>query len=129
MRLSANKDEVVVDGQSLAVLAQSLYLANLLLLPGLSFLALVYLFMKHRTSAPPLAQNHLSETLRASLWAGAMIMLVNLGIFFAGGYDSAWTWVALIIYFTSIHATFVLLGMLGLSRAMAGKCYRFPLPH
>ncbi|VAX05526.1 hypothetical protein MNBD_GAMMA25-170 [hydrothermal vent metagenome] len=129
MRPSANKDEVVVDGQSLAVLAQSLYLANLLLLPGLSFLALVYLFMKHRTSAPPLARNHLSETLRASLWAGAMIMLVNFGIFLAGGYDSVWTWVALIIYFTSIHATFVLLGMLGLSRAMAGKCYRFPLPY
>ncbi len=128
MRPSASKhDDAVVDGQTLAVFAEALYLANLLIMPVLSFIILLFLYMKQRTSAPPLALNHLSQTLRASLWAGAMIMLVNIGILLAGGYDSGWTWVVLIIYFTSIHATFVLLGMLGLSKAMAGKPYRFPL--
>ncbi|HEB57125.1 MAG TPA: hypothetical protein ENI98_12645 [Gammaproteobacteria bacterium] len=126
MRPSANKDDAVVDGQTLAVLAEGLYLANLLILPGLSFIILLFLYLKYRVEAPPLALNHLAQTLRASLWAGAMILLVNLGILLGGGYDSAWTWVTLIIYFTSIHATFVLLGMLGLSHAMAGKPYRFP---
>ena len=128
MRPLASKDEPAVDGQSLAVFAEVLYLANLLILPVLSFIVLLYLYMKYRSDAPQLALNHLSQTLRGSIWAGIMIMLVNAGILLAGGYDSVWTWVALIIYFTSIHATFVLLGMLGLSRAMAGKQYHFPLP-
>ena len=38
-----------------------------------------------------------------------------------------WSWVALILYFTTIHATLVLLGMFGLARAMNGQPFRFPL--
>ena len=33
----------------------------------------------------------------------------------------------LIIYFTVCHSTLVLFGVVGLAKAMAGQCWRFPL--
>ena len=42
-------------GQTLAVVAESLYLANLLILPGIGFIALFWLWRKHR-EAPMLAR-------------------------------------------------------------------------
>ena len=54
-------------------------------------------------------------------------MVVNAGILLFGGYDQPWTWVLLIIYFTTIHATLVLLGVVGLSKALAAKHYHYPL--
>ena len=58
------------DGRRLAVLAESLYVLNLLLLPVIAFIILLYLFLRHRRSAPPLARNHLEQTVGASLWLG-----------------------------------------------------------
>ena len=100
---------------------------NLLLAPGVAFLALVWLYRRHAASAPPLAVTHLRETVSASLWAGALLVAVNLGILALGGYGEAGTWVAVVLYFVTCHAALVLLGALGLARAMAGQPFRFPL--
>ena len=56
-----------------------------------------------------------------------LIVLVNAAILLFGGYHQAGTWVLLIIYFTTIHATLVLLGVVGLSKALAGKHFHYPL--
>jgi hypothetical protein len=114
-------------GQRLAILAESLYLANLLVAPGLAFGVLLYLYGKHASSAPPLARCHLRQTLSASLWAGALLILVNLLILLLGGYRTAYTWLLVILYFVVCHTSLVLLGMFGLAKAMAGQCYRYPL--
>ncbi|MDQ1363597.1 MAG: hypothetical protein QG652_1459, partial [Pseudomonadota bacterium] len=92
-------------GQSLAVIAEILYLANLLLLPGLAFIALLVLYNKHANSASQLAQCHIRQTVITSLWAGFFIIIVNAGILLFGGYTQPWTWVVLIIYVTTIHST------------------------
>lgn len=113
-------------GQPLAVAAEALFLANLLLAPGLAFAALAWLWHRHRT-APPLAANHLRQTFWVSLWGGALLVAVSLAFVLLIGLDSAWTWTLVIIYFTCVHSTLILLGMLGLARAMAGKRFRFPL--
>jgi hypothetical protein len=113
--------------QNLAVTAEVLYLANLLLLPGIAFLILLGLWARHRRSAPPLARCHLRQTVAASLWAGAILVLANALIVLLGGYHQASTWVVAILYFTIFHSTLVLLGVLGLSKAMAGQRYVFPL--
>ena len=120
-------DDTPPPGQGLAVAAESLYLINLLLLPGLGFLLLLWLFFRHRNSAPPLARVHLRQTVSASLWAGALLILANLLIVVLGGYQAAWTWIIVILYFTTVHATLVLLGILGLARALAGQPCRYPL--
>jgi len=114
-------------GSSLAVTAESLYLANLLLAPGLAFIALVVVYRKMHATAPPLAASHLSQTLSASLWAGVLLVLINLLILAMGGYQTAHTWIVLILYFTLAHSTLVVCGAIGLSKALAGQCWRYPL--
>jgi len=114
-------------GMMLAVTAESLYLANLLLAPGLAFLALALLYARRHASAPPLAAAHLSQTLSASLWAGLLLVVVNLLILALGGYHAAHTWIILILYFTLAHSTLVVCGAIGLARALAGQCWRYPL--
>lgn len=113
--------------QSLAITAEVLYLVNLLLLPGIAFIVLLFVYFRYGSKASPLASCHLRQTLHASLWAGVMLVVVNGLIIILGGYQSPSTWIVVILYFTTIHATLVLLGTVGLARAMAGKHYHFPL--
>jgi hypothetical protein len=116
-----------VPGIGLAIAAESLYLANLLALPGVAFLVLAWLVLRAGPQAPPLAAAHLRQTFAASLWAGGLLVAVNALILFLGGYRAGHTWVVLILYFTVCHSTLVLLGVVGLAKAMAGRCWRFPL--
>lgn len=113
-------------GQGLAVVAEMLFLANLLLAPGLAFAAIVWLWRKHR-DASPLARCHLDQTFFVSLWGGALLVVACAGILLLGGLDREWTWVVVIIYFTCVHSTLVLLGVVGLAKALAGKPYVYPL--
>lgn len=114
-------------GQSLAITAEVLYLINLLLLPGLAFIVLLIVYARHIRRASPLAACHLRQTVSASLWAALILIIMNFVIIVLGGYTSSWTWVIVILYFTLCHAALVLVGTMGLAKAMAGKPYRFPL--
>jgi uncharacterized Tic20 family protein len=115
------------DGQNLAVLAEALFLINLLLLPGLAFAGLLALWLKCKDSAPPLARQHLKQATFVSLIGGFLIVTLSGLILVLGGLDWAWTWVVLVLYFTCIHSTLVLFGMYGLIKAMSGQVWRFPL--
>ena len=114
-------------GQSLAVWAEVLYLSNLLIAPGLAFAILLWLYFKQRSGCPALALCHLRQTVSASVWAGALLVIANAAIILLGGYAAPNTWVIVILYFTTCHSTMVLLGVLGLAKAMAGQKYVFPL--
>lgn len=116
-------------GQGLAVLAESLYVINLLLLPFLAFIALALLFVKKHATAPPLARSHLEQTVTASI-AIAIMFAACAGIIMllrSRGLEDVNVWIIVVIVFTIIHATMVLLGVLGLAKAMAGKCWRYPV--
>ena len=112
---------------SLAVLASSLYLLNLLLLPGLAFAVLVWLWATRRRNASPVDRCHLDNAVRGSLLAGVMLAGVSLLILALGGFGQAATWVALILYVVTIHAALVLVGVLMLVKALAAQPIRFPL--
>lgn len=114
-------------GGATAVAAESLYLVNLLLAPGLGFLGLLALWWSGRAAAPPLAAAHLAQTLAASLWAGVLLVVVNALILLLGGYRGPYVWVIVITYFTFCHSLLVMFGAYGLAKAMAGQCWRFPL--
>jgi hypothetical protein len=114
-------------GRRFAVIAESLYLANLLIAPGFAFLGLLWLWRRADVQALPLARQHLWQTLVASLWAGALLLGLSAIILLVGGFSSMWSWFAVILYFIVFHSTLVLCGMVGLSRAIAGQPYRFPL--
>lgn len=129
MPVSANEreQEPAVPGQSVAVTIEALYLLNLLLLPGLAFSGLVWLWHSRRHVLPSLALCHLKQTLSASVWAAIMLVLVNGVILIFGGYHKPSSWVIVVLYFTTCHTTLVLFGIVGLARAMAGQLYIYPL--
>lgn len=127
MPASEDSEPTETPGQSLAIWAESLYLVNLILLPGLAFLALLWLYFKRRTGTPRLAVCHLRQTISASIWAGALLVIANMLILLLGGYTAPTTWMIVIIYFVTCHSTLVLLGVLGLSKALAGQQYVYPL--
>ena len=114
------------DGKTLAIAAESLYLVNLLLLPGIAFALLLVLFLWQRRDASPLAANHLAQTIGVSVLGGALLV-VTLLIALLGGFDSGYTWVVVVLYFTFIHSTLIFMGVLGLVRALSGQHYRYPL--
>ncbi len=115
------------DDAATAVQAEALYLINLLLIPGLAFVGLLWLARRHTGSANQLTRCHMKQTIVASLWAGALLTVVSLAIVFLGGLHTPATWVLLILYFTCCHAVLVLFGVLGLARAMAGQVFIYPL--
>lgn len=112
---------------AIAVQAEALYLINLMLAPGLAFLALLWLVRRYSGSASALVRCHLRQTVVASLWAGALLMAVTLSIVLLGGMHSPATWMVLILYFVCCHSVLILFGVLGLSRAMSGQIYIYPL--
>ena len=75
---------------------------------------------------PPLARCHIDQTFFVSLWGGLLIVVANAALFLIFGWNWEWTWVFVIIYFTCVHSTLILLGILGLAKAMAGKPYVYP---
>lgn len=113
-------------GQGLAVLAASLYLANLLVAPGLAFAALCWLWWRHRGSAPPLARQHLRQALWVSVVAGGLIVGLSAALVLLGGWHWPWTWVVVLTYFVCIHGALVTMGIFALSKAMAGQPWRYP---
>lgn len=117
----------LTDGVGVAITAESLYLANLLLIPGLGFLLLFGLWWRRRGQAPPLAVAHLGQTMSGSVWAGILLIFANALILLLGGYDGPNVWAIVITYFTLCHSMLIMFGAYGLAKAMAGQCWRYPL--
>jgi len=115
------------DGQNLAVIAEGLFLANLLVAPGIAFAVLFWLWRKNRETAPQLARQHLRQATFVSLYGGILIVTLTALFLAVGGLHWEWTWVVVILYFTCIHSTLVMFGMFGLPKAMAGKAWPDPL--
>lgn len=115
------------DRRTHAVQAEALYLINLLLAPGLAFLVLLWLARRHRASVNPLTRSHLRQTLTVSIWAGMLLVGVPAFVALVGNLDHPTTWIVLLLYVLCCHATLVLLGVLGLSRAIAGETFVYPL--
>jgi uncharacterized Tic20 family protein len=117
------------DGRNFAVLVESLYVANLLILPVLAFIILALIFIKKHGSLPALADAHLEQTMSASIWIGVIFFIAAITVMSMNlvGVEDVTLWIIAIITFTIIHATMVLFGVFGLAKALAGKCWRYPL--
>lgn len=123
-----------------AVIYQSLYLANLLLLPGVFFLILLYYFKQFKQQKKingehtknssgnnevwlrnlGIAKIHLIRSIQLSVLAGLLLAVIpSLVIYFSAELQTS-IMVGL-VYFVTLHAGFVLLGMFNLARAMANK--------
>ncbi len=119
-----NKDK---HDSNIAILAETLFLANLLLIPIIPFLVLFYLYQKYSSKPDTIAYNHLRQTLIASVLAGVFIVLIAGVFYFFSSTSAAITWTIIITYLTCVHSVFVMLGIYGLSKAMVGQKVKFPL--
>ena len=81
----------------------------------------------NRGLADPLAANHLSQTVGVSIAGAVLILVIVALILLLGGFDSGYTWMIVILYFTFIHSSLILMGVMGLVKAMAGQHFRYPL--
>ena len=109
-----------------AIIYQALFLSNLLLIPiGSFFLLIYYLYQAQPTRAKltPLSQFnkiHLFRSIQLSVLAGIMLGAAPIFyLFYSANFGSSV--MITIFYFVTLHACFVLLGMLNLARAMANK--------
>lgn len=124
----------------IAIAAESLYLANLLILPGIAFVMLCILWWKHHAHTSEMHSlekidarrqqvmvSHLDSAFRGSILAGTLIVIVSSIMVAWGDLSNPYFWVTLVLYFTVVHTSLVLTGIVGLSRALAHKPFRFPL--
>jgi uncharacterized Tic20 family protein len=125
---SDRQNTELLDGKDFAVLIESLYVANLLILPILAFVVLALIFIKKHGELPTLADSHLEQTISASIWIGIIFFVAAITIMMMNllGMEDVTLWIITIITFTIIHATMVLFGVFGLAKALAGKCWRYP---
>lgn len=114
------------DSYTLAIVAECLYLINLLFFPGLAFIVLTMLYLTNRQHPSMVVRCHLRQTVVASIWAGVMIVIVSLIMLFIGGPDEPGTWIVGVLYFLSIHGALVLMGGIGLTRAINNKHFHYP---
>ena len=113
-------------GKTLAITAETLYLVNLMLAPGLAFLVLLLLYLLKAKDAAPLAVNHLSQTIGVSVIGGALIVVIIALILLFGGFDSGYTWMVVILYFTFIHSSLIFMGVFGLVKALNSQHFVYP---
>jgi len=122
---------VLPDDTNIAILAESLFLANLLLIPVIPFLVLITLFRKHKqkmeSGQESLAFNHIRQTFIASIIAGILIVCVVGVFYYVSDISAAVTWTIIITYLTCVHSLFVMYGIYGLAKAMGGQPVKFPL--
>lgn len=120
-------DAVAKQQQRVAVTAQSLYLANLMIAPVLAFIGLLYLYLANRSKAGELATSHMRQAINAAVIGGSMLLIFCVCFLLMGGLQSVYGWMALLLYFTCIHAAMILFGVIALVKAMAGQSYTYPL--
>ena len=111
--------------KGLAILAESLYLLNLLfpLIPlG------VMLIVRHRrfADAGKLGRSHLAQATAVAIISSLLFVAANLVIVMYGGYRSVAALITFEIYFIAIVPLFVIPGLLALLRAMNEQPARYP---
>ena len=112
---SVPENEIQLKQASNAAMAS---LLNLTILPGISFIALLLIYKK--TEPGTIGRYHAILGLKINVIAAAVLFLVSALMILLGGFNSPWTWVYVISYFTIVHTLFIVLALWALVRAWSG---------
>jgi protein-S-isoprenylcysteine O-methyltransferase Ste14 len=91
---------------------------NLTLLPVVSFIALYIIYKK--TTAKNIDHYHAVLGIKINIIAAIVLFLVSGLMILFGGFNSPWTWVYVISYFTIVHTTFIIIALWALVRSWSG---------
>jgi len=97
-------------------------LLNLTFLPVIGFIWLVVLFNK--TQQDTIDHYYASLGIKLNLIAAVALGVVSLLMILLGGFESVWTWVYVISYFTIVHATFIIISVWAMIRSWSGQKLR-----
>ena len=112
---SATAKELQLKRASDAALAS---LLNLTILPVISFIALLMIYS--RTEQSTIDRYHSLLGIKINIIAATVLFVVSALMILLGGFDSAWTWVYVISYFTIVHTFFIVFALWALVRAWSG---------
>jgi len=112
---STATDDVQIHQASNAALAS---LINLTILPVIGFIALIMVYRNTQTGT--IGRYHAVLGFKINIIAAAALFLVSALMILLGGFDSPWTWVYVISYFTLVHTLFIVLAVWALVRAWSG---------
>ncbi len=93
-------------------------LLNLTILPVISFIALLLVYRK--TEPDTIDRYHAILGLKINVLAATVLFLVSALMILLGGFNSPWTWVYVITYFTIVHTIFIVFALWALVRAWSG---------
>ncbi len=93
-------------------------LLNLTVLPVISFIALLLIYKK--TTPDAIDHYHALLGIKINLIAAAALFVVSALMILLGGFDSPWTWVYVISYFTIVHTIFIVFALWALVRSWSG---------
>jgi cytochrome bd-type quinol oxidase subunit 2 len=107
-------------------IAEALFIANLLFV-GIFYLLLWGLYFLAYKNASPVSKSHIKQTLIASSISTLIVILLNLFILLTSGYASATALIVAEVYLMLIVPLFMIVGILGFTKAVQGLDFSFPL--
>ena len=115
MMINKSQNEQQLNNASNAALASIL---NLTLLPVISFIALYLIYKK--TTPNNIDHYHAILGMKINIIAAVVLFLVSGLMILLGGFNSPWTWVYVISYFTIVHTAFIVIALWALVRSWSG---------
>ena len=109
-------EELQIQQASNAALAS---LINLTILPVIGFIALILVYRK--TLLGTIGRYHAILGFKINIIAAAVLFLVSALMILLGGFNSPWTWVYVISYFTLVHTLFIIVAVWALVRSWSGQ--------
>lgn len=91
---------------------------NLTFLPVIGFVILLWLYK--RTAPGGIGRYHVVLGMKINIAAAVALLLVSALMILLGGFNSPWTWVYVISYFTLVHSIFIVLATWALVRSWSG---------
>ena len=113
------QNKLQIKNASNAALASIL---NLTLLPILGFIALIIIYKK--TTPNNIDYYHAILGIKINIIAAIALFLVSGLMVILGGFNSPWTWVYVISYFTIVHTAFIVIALWALVRSWSGDKLR-----
>ena len=122
--------EIETDKQQIddhtGTVAEAFFIANLLFV-GIFYVFLWGLYFLAYKNASPVSKHHLKQTLVASSISTFIVILLNIIILLTSGYASATALILAEAYLMLIVPLFLIVGILGFTKAVQGLDFTFPL--
>lgn len=109
-----------------AAFAEAFFIANLLFV-GIFYLALWVFYLLRYKDASIIGRKHLSQTLIASSISTIIFLSINVFIIMTTGYASLAALFSLEVYFMLLVPLFLVVGIIGFTKAIKGLDYSYPL--